>query len=150
MKKLVTFAFLTMLGFCNAQTLIQSVNSGSIIGSNSSVSVGEIVVNPVNPSQSSSGMIGILAQMNQTLEVTEFEVSGGIIAYPNPTVAGIYFKTSVSLANEKVAVFNSNGQLVLEKTINTDNSLDLSQLAEGIYVIQLASDKAKSFKIIKH
>ncbi|MES2748266.1 MAG: T9SS type A sorting domain-containing protein [Bacteroidota bacterium] len=148
MKKLTLIIIITFSGLCNAQTLIQSVNSGSIIGTSSSVSVGEIVVDSVNPLQAGSGLIGILSQ--QTLEVAEFEFVQGIIAYPNPTISGIYFKSTTSLNNEKVTVFNSNGQLVIEKTINSDNSVDLSQLASGIYVIQLASDKSKTFKIIKH
>jgi hypothetical protein len=150
MKKLIIIVIVTFSGLCNAQTVIQSVNSGSIIGTSSSVSVGEIVVDSVNPLQAGSGLIGILSQINQTLEVAEFELSQGIIAYPNPTVAGIYFKSNISLTNEKVGVFNSNGQMVLEKTIASDNSVDLSQLANGIYVIQLSSDTTKSFKIIKH
>lgn len=150
MKKIYLIVALAFAGFCSGQTLVQSINSGSIIGTSSSVSVGEIVVVPVNPSQSSSGLIGILTQLNQTLEVSEFELTKDIVVYPNPTMAGIYFKSAISFHNEKVVVYNTNGQLVVEKTISADNSVDLSELATGIYTIQLATDTKKSFKIIKH
>ena len=148
MKKIFLFAYFLFSGLCFAQSVVQSVNSGSIIAASSSVAIGEIVVNPVNPGQSSSsGIIGILTQ---TLEVDEFEIAKGIIVYPNPTVSGIYFKSNTSIINEKVTVFNANGQLVLEKTITADNAVDLSQLSAGIYLIQLSSDNTKTFKIIKH
>lgn len=151
MKKiiLITLFFNSFLNY--AQSTIQSVNSGSIITANSSVSIGEIVVNPVNQNQSSSGLIGILAQVNeQTLEVPEYELADDIIVSPNPTVASIQFKSETNLMNENVAVYNTNGQLVSEKKIQSDNSVDLSELSSGIYIIQLTSDSKKSFKIIKH
>lgn len=150
MKKiiLITLFFNSFLNY--AQSTIQSVNSGSIITANSSVSIGEIVVNPVNQNQSSSGLIGILAQVNeQTLEVPEYELADDIIVSPNPTVASIQFKSEINLANENVAVYTTTGQLVSEKKIQSDNSIDLSELASGIYIIQLATDSKKSFKIIK-
>jgi Secretion system C-terminal sorting domain len=151
MKKIILTTLLlnTLLNY--AQSTIQSVNSGSLITANSSVSIGEIVVNPVNQNQSSSGLIGILAQVNQqTLEVSQFELADDIIVSPNPTVASIQFRGGINLANENVAVYNTNGQLVSEKKIQSDNSVDLSELSSGIYIIQLTSDSKKSFKIIKH
>jgi hypothetical protein len=136
---------------CNAQSLVQSVNSGSVIGTNSSVSVGEIVVVPVNQNQSNSGLIGILTQINtQTLEVSEFEVGTNVIVYPNPTVSQLYFKSKEVLTNEIVSVFSNSGQLVLQTKINDVKAIDLSQLSSGIYVIQLSNKNFKSFKIIKH
>lgn len=151
MRKPLSYAFLMATCFCSAQSVLQTVNSGSLIASSSSVSVGEIIIDPINPNQaSSSGIIGILAQTSQTLEVAEFELSKEIVAYPNPTLAGIYFKSNVLLANQKVAVYTDNGQLVAEKTISADNGVDLSGLATGIYIIQLSNEKTKSFKIIKH
>ncbi|MBL7885213.1 MAG: T9SS type A sorting domain-containing protein [Flavobacterium sp.] len=149
MKKiiLITLFFNSFLNY--AQSTIQSVNSGSLITATSSVSIGEIVVNPVNQNQSSSGLIGILSQVNQQLEVPQFELSENITVYPNPTATGITFHGKANLSNQKVIIFSTNGQLVTEKNIQSDNSVDLSNLSTGIYVIQLSSDQKKSFKIIK-
>ncbi len=133
-----------------AQSVIQVVNSGSIIVSSSSVSVGEIIIVPENQNQSGSGIIGILAQVNQqTLEVPQLDLSDNVTVYPNPTVAKIFFDTNENLANENVFIYNSVGQLVLEKKITAENSVDLSNLSSGIYMIQFSNKNIKTFKIIK-
>lgn len=147
MKQLLLVPLLAVGLSANSQSVIQSVNSGSIIGAGGSVSVGEIVVVPQNQSSSSSGIIGILVQ---TLEVPQLELGSKITVFPNPTTATVYFQTDVNLADEKIAVFNLSGQLVSEKKITADNSLDLSELSNGIYMIQFSNKKINSFKIIKH
>ena len=133
----------------NAQSLVQSVNSGSLIAANTAISVGEIVVNPVNPAQPSSGLLGILTD-DGMLEVTSFEIANNVVAYPNPTTAAISFHGKQSLAGEAISIYNISGQLVKQQKIDNSNSADLSELASGIYVIQFSSAKNKSFKIIKH
>jgi hypothetical protein len=150
MKKTLLIYFLILSLSATSQSLIQSVNSGSIIASNSAVSIGEIVVVPVNQSQSSSGIIGILAQTQQALEVPQLELSQKITVFPNPTTATVYFQTDLSLLNEKVSIYNVSGQLVSEKQIMGDNSLDLSALSAGIYLIQFSNKNINAFKIIKH
>lgn len=151
MKKSLLFVLFIFSSLASAQSVIQTVNSGSIITANSSVSIGEIVINPVAQNQSSSGLIGILVQVNeQSLEVAEFEISETTIVYPNPTHASISFKSTTDLTREKVAVYGVNGQLMMERSINSNNTLDLSELASGIYVIQFVSNPTQSFKIIKH
>jgi hypothetical protein len=150
MKQLLLFSFLFVTLSASSQSVIQSVNSGSIISASSSVSVGEIVVVPTNQSQSSSGIIGIFAQVNQTLEVPQLELGEKITVFPNPTMAMIYFQTDTNLMNEKISIFNLSGQLVSQKQIATDNSLDLSELSTGVYLIRFTNKNINSFKIIKH
>lgn len=150
MKKLIGLVLLLFSIIGNAQSVIQSVNSGSVISAKGSVSVGEIVIVPVNNVQSNSGIIGILAQVNaQTLEVSEFELSEDITVFPNPTVAKLFFNSKNSLTNKKVSVYNEAGQLVAEKQIDADNALNLENLSSGIYLIQFSDKQLKSFKIIK-
>lgn len=147
MKQLLLLSFLFATLTASSQSVIQSVNSASIIGSSSSISVGEIVVVPQNQSQSSSGIIGILTQA--TLEVPQLELSEKITVFPNPTMASIYFKTETNLLDERVSVFNVSGQLISQKQITADNALDLSELASGLYLIQFENKNINSFKIIK-
>lgn len=150
MKKVIILGLLFFSITVNAQSVIQSVNSGSIIASNASVSVGEIVIVPVNSAQSNSGIIGILAQVNaQTLEVSQFEVSNNITVFPNPIVAKLFFNSKNALTNKKVSVYNEVGQLVTEKQIDADNALNLEELSSGIYMIQFLDKNLKTFKIIK-
>lgn len=148
MKQLLLFSLLIVGISSNAQSVIQSVNSGSIISPGSSVSIGEIVVVPTNPNQSSSGLIGILTQTQ--LEVKELELTERIKVYPNPTTSVIYFETETNLADEKISVFNLAGQLVSESKITANNALDLSALSTGVYLIQFSNKNIKPFKIIKH
>ncbi len=147
MKKLLLFSFLIAGLSASSQSVIQSVNSGSVISASSSVSVGEIVVVPQNQTQSSSGIIGILTQTQ--LEVPQLELSERITVFPNPTTSVIYFQTDVSLADEKLSIFNLAGQLVSQKKITAENALDLSELSSGVYLIQFANQNINSFKIIK-
>lgn len=147
MKQLLLFSFLIAGISANAQSVIQSVNSGSIVGTTSSVSVGEIVVVPANENQTGSGLIGILTQTQ--LEVKELELSEKIRVYPNPTTSVIYFQTETNLTDERISVFNLAGQLVSQKQVMSENSLDLSDLSAGIYLIQFSNKNINSFKIIK-
>jgi hypothetical protein len=148
MKRLLLFSFLIIEFTAHSQSVIQSVNSGSIISSNSSVSVGEIVVIPVNPNQLSSGIIGILTQTQ--LEVPQLELSSKITVYPNPTTSTIYFQTDTNLSDEQVSIFNLSGQLVSENKITSDKAMDLSELSAGVYLIRFKNKNINSFKIIKH
>lgn len=134
----------------HAQSVVQTVNSGSVISARSSISVGEIIVVPENQNQSSSGIIGILATTQEMLEVPQFEIAKNIVVYPNPTVSKIFFETQESLINETISVFSNSGQKVLSTKLTSDNSLDLSVLSSGIYLIQFSNQNLKSFKIIKH
>ena len=148
MRQLLLLFFVMVSISASSQSVIQSVNSGSIISSSSSVSVGEIVVVPQNQNQSSSGLIGILTQTQ--LEVSQLELSETVIVFPNPTMAVIYFKTDTNLTDEKISIFNLFGQLLFEKQITADNALDLSDLTAGVYLIHFTNKKINAFKIIKN
>jgi hypothetical protein len=150
MKRVLLISILTLSLTAASQTVIQSVNSGSVIAASSSVSVGEIVIVPENQVQSSSGIIGILAQTQQPLEVPQLALSQNITVFPNPTATAIYFQTDLTLRDEKVSIFTLSGQLIREQSVAADNSIDLSSLSSGTYFIQFHNKNINSFKIIKH
>ena len=137
MKQTIVIMALIASSLTNAQSVVQTVNSGSVISARSSISVGEIIVVPENQTQSNSGIIGILATTQEMLEVPQFEIAKNIIVYPNPTISKIFFETKESLTNETISVFSNSGQKVLTSKLTSDNSLDLTALSSGIYVIQL-------------
>ncbi|WP_284653645.1 T9SS type A sorting domain-containing protein [Flavobacterium terrisoli] len=149
MKSLLTLILLLISFSASSQSVIQSINSGSIITNSSSVSVGEIVVVPQNQNQSSTGIIGLLAQTQQALEVPQLELGGKITVFPNPTSATVYFKTETNLLNEEVSIYNLSGQLISKKQITANNALDLTELQAGVYLIRFNNKKINSFKIIK-
>ncbi len=150
MKLKLSFLFVITSVVLHSQALIQTVNSGSIIALNSSISIGEVVIVSVNQNQLNSGIIGILSQVNaQNLEVSNFEISKNIVVYPNPTSAEIYFETTENLSNQLVLIIDQSGKVVLKTCVNADKSLDLKSLSSGIYQIQFLNKNYKLFKIIK-
>lgn len=150
MKHFLLLLLLMISLSANCQSVIQSVNSGSIIATSSAISIGEIIVIPENANQSSSGIIGILAQVNQqNLEVPELALNNKIVVYPNPTMSSITFQTENNLENEKISIVNLSGQVVSKKQISSSNSIDLSELQTGVYLIQFENKTINSFKIIK-
>ena len=150
MKMNLLYLTLFSYSICLSQSNISTVNSGSIISPTSQLSIGEIFINPVNENQTSSGIIGILAQVNQqTLEVQELDLTASIKVYPNPTAAKIYLQTTENLQGEVVSIYNNVGQLVIQTKVASDYSIDLEDLAVGIYIIKLSNKHYNSFKIIK-
>jgi hypothetical protein len=140
---------LLLAGFCGfSQTAVQTINSGSVLAASSSVSIGEIVI-PQNANQPASGLVSIVAQLNQQfLETPEFGLADDVTVYPNPTAAGLFFKSSLSFAGKTVRLYAATGQLAAAKTISPSNGIDLSGLAPGVYLVNVDGYQ-KSFKIIK-
>lgn len=68
--------------------------------------------------------------------------------FPNPANDKIYFKNISNI--EKVNLFDMNGRLVKTTKIN-DNSIDISHLAKGNYVLEIVTDNNRiKTKIIKN
>ncbi len=57
--------------------------------------------------------------------------------FPNPTTGHVTFSESLGVV-DKIEVFNSLGELVMSK-INNDNTLNLTNLSNGIYMIRVQS-----------
>ncbi len=151
MKKVILFLLIFSTCSINAQSVIGTINSGSIIVPSTSATIGELIVVPETPNLSShSGIIGILVALGQqSLSVPEYNLTNEIKVYPNSTNGKIYFDTKLDIQNQIANVYNNTGQLVLESKINSDKTLDLETLSSGIYIIRFSDKKLNSFKIIK-
>ena len=72
-----------------------------------------------------------------------------VVIYPNPVTDNL----QISAKNEiqTVAIFNINGQQLIQKEINSlQGQIDFSTLATGIYFVKVtASNSTQTFKIIK-
>lgn len=70
----------------------------------------------------------------------------GISLYPNPA------KNTISIDKGEndlvfVSIYNIMGQLLLQKTLNSDNShIDISHLQKGMYIIDLKNEKGNCLK----
>lgn len=81
--------------------------------------------------------------------VTTNEVSSWdentVIVYPNPTSDRLYFSTGQQ-RDVLVAVYALSGQLLQRQQVNTSESVDVSNLAKGIYVIRIDEQTYKFTK----
>ena len=69
---------------------------------------------------------------NENLNIMETEVVKTII-YPNPSSGTINFSTYMQ--DEIIEIFNTNGQNILNKVIDSANTLELD-LPSGIYFLR--------------
>lgn len=85
----------------------------------------------------------------KTLSINDLEKTN-VRLYPNPTsdVLNINSNTPIS----KVVIYNIMGQKVLYKTLGAaDATLDVSQLAAGVYIAEIAGENSSSsLKFIKN
>ena len=76
---------------------------------------------------------------NDTFEANNFKF------YPNPTSLGYVNLSSKNSARMDVAVFDILGKQVLNKTVS-NNTLDVSGLTSGIYIMKVSQDNASITK----
>ena len=74
---------------------------------------------------------------------TKFNQIDGFAMYPNPTSLGYVNISSKNNAKMNVAVFDILGKQVLTKTVS-DNTLNVSNLASGIYIMKVSQENAIS------
>jgi len=71
------------------------------------------------------------------VDVEEFQRNTFTI-YPNPSKDFIHIKSN-GLDFEFVEIFNIKGKQILRKEFSNQNSIDVSQLEKGIYILQVTS-----------
>jgi hypothetical protein len=76
--------------------------------------------------------------------VVEQEVAVPILIYPNPTSDLLNIKSGEG--HSELKIFDTLGQLLLTKNINTQSSIDVSQLKSGIYLLSIESENGKVVK----
>jgi hypothetical protein len=139
-----------MLSFSQAN--IGAINSGAIIATSSSGTLGELIVIPETQNiTGQTGILGILVELKDgtALSKDEFELSGNMVVYPNPTTSSLRFETKENIEGEKIVIYNNSGILVRNTIVKNDKTIDLEALPVGIYVVQFENKKVKPFKIIK-
>ena len=69
-----------------------------------------------------------------------------ILLYPNPTSDHLYFSTSQN-RNVQVAIYALSGQQLYLGQVNTAESIDVSYLSKGIYIIKIDEQVHKFTKL---
>ena len=69
--------------------------------------------------------------------------------YPNPATSVLNFSKN-NIEGTSVRVIDSNGKIILNTTISSNNSINVESLSSGIYFVQLEVESKKvSHKFIK-
>lgn len=71
-----------------------------------------------------------------TNSITE-ESSNTIQVYPNPTTSSLNFK---GIEHGQIEIMATNGQIVYSAEILTSNSIDVSHLHNGIYIVRITNE----------
>jgi hypothetical protein len=86
-----------------------------------------------------------------SLDVLENSVGNTLEIYPNPTKNVINVKTAdTKLLGMAYSIYDNTGKVVLSGKITSENtSIELGNLAAGIYVLSIAENMKQTFKVIK-
>jgi len=76
--------------------------------------------------------------------IEDIAIENNIFLYPNPATDQI--KLSNIKASTLVSVYSMNGQLLINQLSSPDQSINISNLKKGLYIVK-ANDK--TFKLIK-
>jgi hypothetical protein len=91
-----------------------------------------------------------LSSKTTSLTSTNLE---SVTIYPNPFQDNITIEGPIEIGEFKMQIFNSSGQQIIEKSMDSDQSpnLNLSYLPKGNYIIQISNktNYIKSFKVTK-
>ncbi|MFY7937204.1 MAG: T9SS type A sorting domain-containing protein [Flavobacterium sp.] len=127
---------------------LESINAGAGSNNNLIYAVAEIYVLPVDPDESSSGIVGAVSRIEfTTLEIDEVVYDTSLRFYPNPTTQWVYFETKNEIF-DVVSLFDVNGKLALHQKV-VENKVDLSDLHSGTYFVKTSNPRIPTFKIIK-
>jgi uncharacterized delta-60 repeat protein len=100
----------------------------------------------------SSGLLGIRG--NSILSNVSFEGNyyNNITLFPNPLNNILNFSYNDSDKVSEILVYDLTGQLVLKSVKIEDNSLNVSDLSKGIYIVKIKTSDNKTFtkKVIKN
>ena len=111
------------------------------------------IINPNNcsPTKSinySSSKSNITSNgQNDLLVITSDYIS----IFPNPTTSIITVTSSAALIGSKFIIYDQLGKEVKSGLIIAENTeVDMSRLAEGVYLFKAGTDMQETFKIFKH
>ncbi|MDQ6763732.1 MAG: T9SS type A sorting domain-containing protein, partial [Bacteroidota bacterium] len=71
----------------------------------------------------------------------KFDSNGLLKVYPNPVQQDMHIKTSITLNNAQMKIYNLQGKLILQKIISGNGIINVSvrSLPTGIYVAKINS-----------
>ena len=145
--------FLTAFGYSQTAVKKSSIDSGGAIATNGNTGVvytiGEVAIqeNTQGNTHVSEGFIG--PDLRQSLGITDEVLFNDFKVFPNPT-ADIIHINFIKSSDYSLQVSDMNGKILLVK--NTDqltNTLDMSRLARGTYLLLLKDTDNHAYNVLK-
>ena len=103
-----------------------------------------MILNVTSTHLSLEGMAGFILHYNNEPLFIENYLIGNFKIFPNPASNKLFIFTENGLIKNFV-VYSISGKKVIE-TINKTNSIDVSGLSKGMYLIEISSGDSKVFK----
>lgn len=83
-----------------------------------------------------------------TVSIDEAEANSDVRVYPNPANDVLNFATQERLG---FSLFDMSGKMMMTDDVNPDQSLDISELNEGIYIVETRNNSGVNrTKVLKH
>jgi plastocyanin len=123
-----------------------SFGGGAVLTSKLGVGTHYYVCSP----HASMGMKGRIIVQNTT-GITDNNLPQKFTIYPNPSDNLMTIRTDNNLAGTQFSITDQSGRLVFNGKLAEDTTpIDISRLAPGIYLVQIAAQKKQSIKIVKN
>ncbi len=158
MKKTLTLLLLTTISMVSAQTIDKQVfatagNSVSNANHKITFTIGEPITGTIqNNTVISQGFLAA-ASSGIVLTVDEQLLSTAIKVYPNPVSENLQIDFTDVRGEAKLMLYSMAGQLLKTEKLNTqNNTINISHLQNGLYLVNLHFTDYKTirtFKILK-
>jgi hypothetical protein len=154
MKKIIFFLFVSAVGY--TQTISkQIIGAAGKTQSNSNLIVtwttGEPVVGLMTAGGNQLGN-GYYPSMDlQVLQIEDHSLDLKIKVYPNPTSEMLYV-SHPELNSFSIQITDLNGKQIYSGTIEKDQPLNVSNYAQGLYLVSIgnnATNQKNTYKILK-
>jgi|GEM_PF-6019682 len=121
-----------ILGSCDPSDCLGTVSSSSAMYNEAKAGQSYRIV--VDSDDGSSSSYQLLVTCSSPVATEDIELEPLIKLYPNPGHDFLYYQIPADIKLEKIAIFNSFGQVV--KTANPGVHIDASQLPTGTYIVR--------------
>jgi hypothetical protein len=140
------------LGFQNLNNVSQysGVNTATLTINNISISNDNQTFRCIAGTGLCSDTSDVATLSLSPVSVTELMLFKNITIYPNPATRQVTIIADAKLSGTVFTVYNYTGKSVIEGKINAENTvIDLENLSEGIYLINIGENIKQTFKVIK-
>lgn len=95
------------------------------------------------------GIPDLFASLNLALILDEDSLKA-IKLYPNPVKDKLYLQLPVVNQPYNISLYDALGKRIFQRVLfSSENEIDVSQLAKGLYVMKIGGEKNVTFKLIK-